>query len=214
MTAGGAAVVAEVPDVCRRVVVGRAAAQAPLRVRGVLELRRGPSRVIQAEDDAARTVARQVAHLWIVAVDDELRAVAELRHGPAPALGDELELAVAVELVAEEVAQAERTWADPTGDVGKRGLVDLEQAELGLPGREQRGSDSRDQVRSGAVVGEPHPTLEDLGDHRSRRRLAVGGRDEGRSQGEPRRQALDRLGREEREHLARHGRSTARSREP
>src|SRR5215216_6870407 len=120
----------------------------------MLELRRRPSRVVQAEDDAAGTVAPEVPHLGVVAVDDERRALIELRHGPPPALGDELELAVAVELVAEEVAQAKRTRADPTGDVGKRGLVDLEEAELSFVCGEQRGSDSRDQVRSGAVVGE------------------------------------------------------------
>jgi hypothetical protein len=180
----------------------------------VLELRRRPSRVVQAENDAVGSVAAEVAHLRVVAVDDERRASAEVRNGPAPALGDELELAVPVELVAEEVAQAERTRADSTGDVGKRGLVDLEQAQVRFPGREQRGSDSRNQVRTRAVVSEPHATLDDLGDHRGRCRLAVGRRHEGRSLGEPRRQALDRLGSEERQHLSGNGRSTARSREP
>jgi hypothetical protein len=178
----------------------------------VLELRRRPSRVVQAENDAVCSVAPEVAHLRVVAVDDERRAGAEVRNGPAPALGDELELAVPVELVAEEVAQAERTRADSTGDVGKRGLVDLEQAQLRFPGREQRRSDSRNQVRSRAVVSEPHPTLEDLGDHRRRRRLAVGRRHESRSLGEPRREALDRPGSKKRQHLSGNGRSTARSR--
>ena len=48
----------------------------------------------------------------------------------APALGDQLELAVAVELVAEQVAEHDRARADAPRDLGQRGLVDLEQAEL------------------------------------------------------------------------------------
>jgi hypothetical protein len=56
-------------------------------------------------------------------------------HGLAPALGDLLELAVAVELVAEEVAEADRARPDPRGDVREARLVDLEQPELGAAAR-------------------------------------------------------------------------------
>ena len=67
----------------------------------------------------------------------------------APALGDELELAVAVELVAEEVAEADGPRLHARGDLGQGGLVDLEEPELGAPGLEQRGGDARDEVRAG-----------------------------------------------------------------
>ena len=57
-------------------------------------------------------------------------------------LGDVLELAVAVELVAEEVAEQERARPDPSSDLRQRALVDLEQAELRVAGGEQRRGDA------------------------------------------------------------------------
>ena len=50
--------------------------------------------------------------------------------GLPPPLCEELELAVAVELVAKEVAEAERARPDPPRDLRERGLVDLEEPEL------------------------------------------------------------------------------------
>ena len=61
--------------------------------------------IVQPEDARARAHTGELADLRIVAVDDECRSVRECRDRGAPALGDELELAVAVELVAEEVAE-------------------------------------------------------------------------------------------------------------
>jgi hypothetical protein len=51
-----------------------------------------------------------------------------------PPRRDELELAVAVELVAEQVAEQQRLWAHAAGDLRERALVDLEQAELCIAG--------------------------------------------------------------------------------
>ena len=59
----------------------------------------------------------------------------------APAGGDELELAVAVELVAEEVAEEERPRPDAARDLRQRRLVDLEEPELGAVGGEEGGGD-------------------------------------------------------------------------
>ena len=70
----------------------------------MLQLRSGMAWVVQPEGQRARPVAPEVADLRVVAVDDELRG-RQRRHGRAPAGGNELELAVAVELVAEEVAE-------------------------------------------------------------------------------------------------------------
>ena len=72
----------------------------------------------------------------------------ERAHSCAPALGDELELPVAVELVAEEVEEADGARPEAAGDLGQRGLVHLEEPELGAVGLEQRGGDARDEVRA------------------------------------------------------------------
>ena len=111
--AGGAAVVAEVADVRRRVLVRRAAAQAVLRVGGVLERRPGEPRIVEPEDGRRVVCAREVGDLRVVAVHDERGILRQPGDGAAPALRDELELAVAVELVAEEVAEQDRPGPRP-----------------------------------------------------------------------------------------------------
>jgi hypothetical protein len=118
VAAGGAAVIAEVPDVRGGVLVGRPAAQTPLRIGRMLEARHGMATILEAEDDAASPAAAEVADLRIVAVHDQHRLVAELVDRAPPALGDELELAVPVELVAEEVAEAHGPRADLPRDLG------------------------------------------------------------------------------------------------
>src|SRR5690242_182422 len=107
MPARGAAVVTEMPDVGRRIHIGRPAADAPLGVGGVLQLRRGVSGVVQPERNRTCMTRGEVAHLWVVPVDDEGRLLRQSRNRHAPALRDELELPVAVELVAEEIPQAD-----------------------------------------------------------------------------------------------------------
>jgi hypothetical protein len=152
----------------------------------VLERRPCLRGVVDAENEASTLGPRsdEVADLRVVAVHDEQR-VRQLRHGRAPASGHELELAVAVELVAEEVPEAERARPDAPRHLGQGSFVDLEQAELGVARAEERGGDPRDEVRPGAVVRQSDARGEDRGDHRGGRRLAVRGRDEDGSLREP-----------------------------
>ena len=80
----------------------------------------------------AAALARQVADLGIVRVHDHARVGRQVGHGGAPAAGDELELAVAVELVAKQVAEADRARPHAPRDLRQRALVDLEQPQLGV----------------------------------------------------------------------------------
>ena len=93
MPATRAAVVAQVADVGRRVLVRRAADEAVRGVRGVLERRTRNAWVVETEDDglAGPRVPREVADERIVAVHDEDR-FGEGRDRLAPALGDQLQL--------------------------------------------------------------------------------------------------------------------------
>ena len=97
----------------RRVVVRRAAADAVLRVGGVLQARACLPRVVEPEPQRALTPVGEVADHRIVGVHDERRRLRELCDRGAPALGHELELAVAVELVAEEVPERDGARARP-----------------------------------------------------------------------------------------------------
>ena len=175
MPAVGAAVVAEVADVRRGEVVGRSAAEAVLRVGRVLEMRPGVARVVQAEAERRGATVGEICDDGVVRIHDQRRIDGKAVDGGAPALGDELELAVAVELVAKEVAEGEHARLQPLERLGQRGLVDLEQAEIGSPRRDERRCDTGEQVRAGPVPREPSPAAEDLGCHRGRGGLAVGG---------------------------------------
>src|SRR2546426_849760 len=83
--------------------------------------------------------------------------------GCAPALGDQLELAVAVELVAKQIPEADAPRPDPSSHLSQRSLVALEQPELRIASGEQRRRDARYEVGAGPVVREPHPRPKDLG---------------------------------------------------
>ena len=166
----------------RGVVVGRAAAAAVLRVRGVRESLAGRGRVVEAEADDAGPRLRDARERGVVGVHEHARRVGQVPQCRKPALGDELELAVAVELVAEQVAEAHRPRRELAHELGKRALVDLEEAELGVAGLEQSRGHSRDEIRAGGVMREPGAGAQDLGRHRRRRRLPVRGRDEGYSE--------------------------------
>ena len=76
----------------------------------MLQGRLRPSRVVDAEDDRARALTCKVPHLRIVAVDDERSRRIQVTDGTPPALRHVLQLAVTVELVAKEVAEAESAW--------------------------------------------------------------------------------------------------------
>ncbi len=198
-------------DIGRCVCVRRSAAQAVLRVCGVLEGRPCLRGIIDAERRRRGPLAREIAHLRVVCVDDELRTGRKRPDSLPPTLRDSLELAVAVELVAEQVAQADHPWPDARGDVRECPLVHLEETELGAVCSQQRGGDPGNEVRSGAVVRQPDSRREDSGDQRSGRRLAVRGRDHRRPEREPGRQRRHCARVDGREHLAGKGGSAASS---
>ncbi len=151
--------------------------------------------------------ARSADHR-IVAVHDQ-RSAGQLPDRRAPAPGDMLELTVAVELVAEEVREQERTRLEAACHLWQRGFVDLEQAELGVAAREEGGGDARDEVGSGRVVCDPYGRTQDLRDHRGRGRLAVGRGHEHGSPRQPPGERVDRARVESPEQLARDRRPTA-----
>ena len=77
----------------------------------MLELGRSVPRVVETEDQGLRAQRSKVADLGVVAVYDERRVVIKVRNRLSPASGDELELPIAVELVAKEVAETHRARA-------------------------------------------------------------------------------------------------------
>ena len=108
----------------------------------------------------------------------------QLGHRLPPALRDQLELAVAVELVAEEVAeQRSRAAARAARPRAARPRPPRTARAPRRVRGEQRRGDARDEVRPGRVVREPDARAQDLGHHRRGRRLAVRGRHERRRRG-------------------------------
>ena len=99
-------------------------------------------------------VRRQVRDERVVGVEHEPAGVA--RGDLGPAVGDRLELAVAVELVAEEVGEQQHARVQLADDLRQPELVDLEQPEVGrLAVVEQRAGHAAGHVRPGAVVDQP-----------------------------------------------------------
>src|SRR4029079_15603051 len=122
VAAGCAAVGAEMPDVGRLVRVRRTAADAVLRVRRVLERGTRMARVVEAEPEGLLAPVRERRDERVVGAHDERRVGCELSGRGAPALGDVLELAVPVELVAEEARQADHAWLRAAHDLRQREL--------------------------------------------------------------------------------------------
>ena len=137
--------------------------------------------VLDPEVQRARALAAQIGDQRVIGVEHEL---ARLQVG-RPAVGDRLELAVAVELVAEQVAKQDRARVQLRGERVEPQLVDLEQSKLALDRAvrtsraQERGGDPSGHVRALGVVHEREASvLEDAGSHRGGRRLAVRGRDQ------------------------------------
>ena len=101
--------------------------------------------VLQPEVDHSRAASPEVGDQRIVGVQHEPRAGRRAGNELGPAVGDQLELAVAVELITEEVGQQQQPRPQLGGNARKPGLVDLEQAELAAPvaGLQQRRGDSQ-----------------------------------------------------------------------
>ena len=129
----GAGVVAEVADEGALVGVGVAAAAAVLGVEGVLQLGQGLGGVLDAEvDDTLRGAPAASRPRSAIAGSSALstkRVRPRARvDGLRPVFGQRLDLAVAVELVAEEVAEHDQRRVELGGDLRQPGLVDLEEA--------------------------------------------------------------------------------------
>ena len=92
----------------------------------------------------------EIRHQRIVRVDDEKRLFGKAATA-MPALGDQLQLPVAVELVAKEIAETHDARPDGGGQFGQR-RVDLEQAQLGIACVDEGRRDARGEVRAGGVV--------------------------------------------------------------
>ena len=141
-----APVVAEVADVGGVVPVRVATAHAVLRVGCVLERRRARAAGRRRRSRSAPlATVRELGDERVVGVGDERRVGGEARDRGPPALGDVLELAVAVELVPEEVAEADGARPDAPHHLGQRELVDLEQPEVRVAAR--RGASTRPRRR-------------------------------------------------------------------
>src|SRR5207244_2324909 len=125
-------------------------------VGSVLQLSTGVARIIETEDEGPGSPGGEIAHLGVVAVDND-GGIRQRRDGAAPAGGDVLQLAVAVELVAEEVAEKERPRPEPRRQLRESRLVGLEEAQLGVALPEEGGGDARDEIRAGAVRGQAEP---------------------------------------------------------
>ena len=179
-----AAVGAEVADVDGLVAVRMAAADAVLRVGGVRERRSRARRVVDAEPDHGLAVVGERGDERVVGVDGENRVRCERLHRRPPPLGDVLELAVAVELIPEEIAEGDDARLRAPDHLGEDELVHLEEPQLRVTRGEKRRGDARGEVRAGVVPGEAAGGGEDRAGHGGRRRLAVRRRDEGHTLGE------------------------------
>ncbi len=194
MVAFRAAVVAEMADIHSCVVIRRAAANAVLRVGGVLKAASSLSRIVQTEADGVTASGRQIGDDGIIGIHNERRRRRKPCSRSSPALGDDLELPVAIELVAEQVPERDDAWLRPFERLGKRSLVDLEEAELSAACSDESGRDPGEEIGAGAIPGEFSIGAENLGGHRGRRRLAVGCRDEHDPVGEPSREGVHGAG--------------------
>ena len=172
------------------------------------------TRIVDAEAERLASRLRERPDLRIVRIRHDDRVDRELGDRTAPTLGDLLQLAVAVELVAEQVPEADRPRPDPAHHLGKMCLVELEEAELGARRRgNERGDDPGHEVRPGAVVRELEARREDLRDHRARRRLPVRRRDDGGPQRQPGREPVERARIDPPQELAGQRRAASGSRE-
>ncbi len=179
------------PDVAGEhgvVVVFGAADVAPACVRRVLLLAQRHRRVVDAEGHlVASVIEAQCGDRWVVGVQDERGVRGEAGNDIAPAGEHRVDLAVAVELITEEVEERDDARLQGGGRVGEHGLVDLEHCDRLLGGVERaiqrdgardRRVEPAHEVGARAVVGDVEPGLaRDLGDHRRGGRLAIGAGD-------------------------------------
>jgi hypothetical protein len=139
----------------------------------MLERRASMTHVVEPEAEGSLPPVGEVGDDGVVGVHDERRVGRERLHRRTPALGEDLQLPVAVELVAKEVREGDHTGPRALDRLGERRLVDLEQAEVRAPGRHERRREARQEVRARVVPRQFVPTAQDARRHRRRGRLAV-----------------------------------------
>ncbi len=191
MTARWAAIVAEMSDIRRRVGVRMPAANAILRVGSMLQGFACVPGIIDSECQHALALSADLGEERVVGVHNERRPFGQIVDGASPALGDELELSVAVELVTKEVSERDHVRSRSPDRLGKRTLVHLEQAKLGIATRHEGRGKPGEEIRARPVPGEPVLVTEDLRRHRRRGRLPVRGGDQRHAGGEPGRERVD-----------------------
>ena len=150
-----------------------------------------PGRRLDAEADDAASAALldllgEHRHGGVIGVEHERgRAPRAGEHSPPP-LGDGVDLAVAVELVPEEVEEHDHAGGEARREQGEHGLVDLEDADAGgavdpagpASLRDERGDEPPLEVRSRAVGdGGEARAPRDRRKQVRRRRLPVGAGD-------------------------------------
>ena len=177
--------------------------------------------VLDSEVGHAGVLAAEIGDQWIVGVQHQPGVARGPCENDRPPVGDRLELAVAIELVAEQVPEQQRSRGELLGHRRQPELVDLEQPELavdtsaGARGGEQRRGDPSGHVRAGAVVHERDAgPFEHRRNHRGARRLAVRRRDDHCPPGQARRELGDRLRLEAHQHLAGEAGAAAPARAP
>ena len=148
--------------------------------------RQRAGRVVDAVAQGGAAPVRQVGGDRIVGAGHEQHVLVQPLHHRPPAAGHRLELAVAVELVAEEVAKGDGVRPQALRQARQGGLVGLEQAQEApvVAGGQGRGHAGQ-QVGARRVAAQGDLAAQDLGRHSARRGLAVGGRDQHRAQREP-----------------------------
>jgi hypothetical protein len=140
----------------------------------------------EVDDSGALAVpfAPEIGDRRIVGVEDKTRAAGAGGDGCRPVFSQDLELAVAIELIAEEVAENHHRRIELLCDLWEPGLVDLEET-LFAALLEQRRGHAPGHVRAGPVVHRSPSVGGHRGsDHPSGRRLAVGGADDRRATGQ------------------------------
>ena len=116
-----------------RVVLESIAVRAETRVVGVVRGAKRDRVVVDAEgDNATGRPAREFGDVGIVGVEDEGRCAIEVREHGMPALGDGIDLAVAIELVAEEVEEGRDARAEAGEQSGQLRFIDLEHADRAI----------------------------------------------------------------------------------
>ena len=222
MPAAGAAVVANMGVEGEAKDIAAAAAAAELRVGDVAGSARGVAPVVEAVvGHTGAQVGAQIGHGGVVGVEQHMRLWRQFGQGGAPGRRDRIHLAVAVELVAEQVVDHHEAWAQLGEGLRHSGLVGLEQADRGARAAAPvgvlhgGGGEAGDQVGAGAVMQHALATgRQDLREHAARGRLAVGAGDQDGAVGQGRAQLAQHVGGEPPRHAAWHSGAAAQAQPP